>query len=144
MDGLLPDNMAPEDHRCNQRIPSARSSAAGGFLESVTLYLRKALPFVCFGVPSCCIPPITIIPQKGSARHFVNRSLIVHYPTGNARSFFPRHHTIKEMAIRTHRVSDSHFYAHLSICRYSQNSADCNHTIDQFHHVFFADLFQHL
>ena len=23
-------------------------------------------------------------------------------------------------------------------------SADCNHTIDQFHHVFFADLFQHL
>mgnify|MGYP006980476522 CR=1 FL=1 len=23
---------------------------------------------------SCCIPPITIIPQKGSARHFVNRS----------------------------------------------------------------------
>ena len=55
-------------------------SAADGFLESVTLYLRKALPFVCFGVPSCCIPPITILPQKGSARHFVNRSLIVHYP----------------------------------------------------------------
>ena len=38
----------------------ARSSATGGFLESVTLYLRKSLPFVCFGVPSCYIPPITI------------------------------------------------------------------------------------
>lgn len=42
----------------------------------MTLYLRKALPFVCFGVPSCCIPPITILPQKGSARHFVNRSYL--------------------------------------------------------------------
>ena len=42
---------------CNPPIPSARSSAAGEFLESVTLYLRKPLPFVCFGVPSCYIPP---------------------------------------------------------------------------------------
>ncbi|MCB6501698.1 hypothetical protein LI148_14710, partial [Colidextribacter sp. 210702-DFI.3.9] len=55
-------------------------SAAGGFLESVTQYPRKSLSFVCFGVPSCCILPITIVPQKGFAHHFVNRSLIVHYP----------------------------------------------------------------